>query len=565
MPSYPPSSRFEFDQSLTLYADFVDATFPGASVFVGGQESEAFAFEAGYLDPVTLQPSALLLSQTYADEYRLEVSPDGLRTGLKARDALSGFVDGQYRRLFLRSQPTNTDVDERTGEMAVGGIPFYVAATWWASAIAAQICQDFGLTCKWEAPDYVYQEDFSAVGPAMQQLLKLLEPFRAIPAFQADVFTEGTTITIRTRTGAFTPTPNCTLSVYDARISQLVIRRRPGIHYGKVTLLGIYGQYQDGGVLPNPAVFDYEVEDPPLITLDEFQRPTAQVLRTTTYRAPLNLVVKEVEQKLVNQELAEETTTTNVYEELVFRGGVPNHPKLLHQVKSTKSQVKYPNGSTQFTESSREDTTYAYSGQGYQEAVTTTKKKLNARLGIMDVQEIQVKTLRRTSDLEAEQATTTYKPDPKTGALIIQQTQTQRSAGFMPGGPKPPQPATAGSGDPNAGKEQIKIEHWISTTDPLGQDVTYSNIHMTMADLSRIRDQFIWFNQRWTWELEFDCAAMPWIKKGVVVQLTGLEDAGGTPIPLQPALVDECRITYDGGQETSSFTAHVLARYWAAG
>jgi hypothetical protein len=135
-------------------------------------------------------------------------------------------------------------------------------------------------------------------------------------------------------------------------------------------------------------------------------------------------------------ELVKEELTTNSHEDIIFRGGVPNQPKRLSQTKANFSNVKMAAGGTYWAESKRDVTSYGYNAYGYQEAVTTKKLELNTRLSVMDVKEIQVKTLKETSQLETEQSTSTYKPDKTTGILSLQDTQTQRSAGLMPAGPK---------------------------------------------------------------------------------------------------------------------------------
>ena len=196
---------------------------------------------------------------------------------------MNQLLDQQYRMLFLRNRPGITNTDERTGEPAVDGIPFEVGQ-FWASEIATIICEHYGLKCQWSAPDYILQTDFQGVGRPIDLLNALVEPFQSLPAFQADIFCVGTTVYVRARTGTFTADPNCTMSAHDARISRLTIRKKRGPTYGKITLLGIYGMWKEGGFLRNPVAFDYTVTMP--MPYRRAEAVTRQVIRSTTYRSP---------------------------------------------------------------------------------------------------------------------------------------------------------------------------------------------------------------------------------------------------------------------------------------
>lgn len=567
MTDHPAADRFEVDQSASSLADRVEASFPGGAVFRQASHLQPFGFECGYLDPETGEPISVEVLSGYATEFRLDVGPTAIISRVAVLDGMRLLMDRNYRRLFLRARPTVTDIDERTGEAAVGGIPFSVGE-WWAAAIAREICDDYGLKCQWQAPDYLYQGDFSAVGRPADLLRQLVEPFQSVPAFTVDLFAIADTIYIRARAGALVADPNCTFSIHDARISRLSILKRRGPVYGKLTLLGQAGQWVSGGMIGTPMVYDYD-ESSSVPTLDEHGTVTGRIIRTTTYRAPLRLVIRESQQTLARNpqtlglELVEETVTTNVYEDILFRGGVPNHPRLYSQTKSVHANVTTETGDTEWAEKNRDATTYGYDAVGYQEAVTSKKLEYNTRDKSMDVKEVQVKSLRQTSQLETEQATSIFKPDKTTGVLSLQSTDTQRSAGLMPAGPKPPMPITAGSGDPNAGREQIRLEFWINESDPEAVDVVYSNVHMTEADLRRILEQYRWASGKWEYELRFDAVSMPWLRKGAVLQLTGLLDADGTAIPLGPAIVEDLRLTYDESGENPSMTSQVTARYWA--
>jgi hypothetical protein len=93
--------------------------------------------------------------------------------------------------------------------------------------------------------------------------------------------------------------------------------------------------------------------------------------------------------------------------------------------------------------------------------------------------------------------------------------------------------------------------------------VNYSNPNLTEDDLRHILAQYQWASGKWQYELSFEAVAMPWLRKGSVLQLTGLLDADGTAIPLGPAIVEELRGSYDESSATPSSTISVTARWWA--
>jgi hypothetical protein len=104
------------------------------------------------------------------------------------------------------------------------------------------------------------------------------------------------------------------------------------------------------------------------------------------------------------------------------------------------------------------------------------------------------------------------------------------------------------------------LEFTISS-DPEAREVRYPNGNLSAEDLAFIEAQLREASELWEVEATFQANAMPWLRRGAVLELTGLLAEDDTPIPLQPALVVESTIRY---AETAppSLLGDVRAVWW---
>jgi hypothetical protein len=96
------------------------------------------------------------------------------------------------------------------------------------------------------------------------------------------------------------------------------------------------------------------------------------------------------------------------------------------------------------------------------------------------------------------------------------------------------------------------------------KDVTYHNPHLAQEDLDFIAGQFRSASGLWRYELSMQYVAMPWLRKGHVLEITGLKDAAGRAIPIGPALVTSQTLNYDEGSQSPQMVSSLQAVWWTA-
>jgi hypothetical protein len=275
-------------------------------------------------------------------------------------------------------------------------------------------------------------------------------------------------------------------------------------------------------------------------------------------------------------QLSKDETRLNEWEPIqTTDSGVVNQPRQLMQTVTT-SGISPRDTGKHWRVLTQEITYYAYGGMGilatdmfgnnltgFQSMTTTRRWEANIQLNILEEKERTVRTLKESGNLQTEEVTSTYRASGSTGAFYLSDTRSVTSAGVPPGGPRPDRSVMIGGTgvDP---REQLSVEAWISTG-VYAKDVTYNNRNLTQEDLDYIAAQFQAASGLWAYEMTLTYASMPWIRKGDVLQLTGLlAEDGTTPIPLGPALVVEQRLTYDESSASPSMLSTLRAVWWAA-
>ncbi len=86
---------------------------------------------------------------------------------------------------------------------------------------------------------------------------------------------------------------------------------------------------------------------------------------------------------------------------------------------------------------------------------------------------------------------------------------------------------------------------------------------MSSADLAYIADLYAEANMLWETEIDFDALAIPWLRKGSILKITGHTDENGQDIPLGNALVYQLVSDYDPTGAKRA-VASVRAVFWSA-
>jgi len=558
------SNRFEIDSTLDLAADGYRADLNSPDAFHDASSADTVKLTAGFKDADENSFRVGCLDGGI-DEYVLTQTKDQVSVSIQGRDNLSKMLDRNYTRLFLRQEP-----------IPPPAIPYEVGL-FRASEIAARVAAEVGLSLAWLCRDYTMLEDFSATGRPVDILKKLVEPWSQVPALAVDIFNQGDAVIVRERQLVMAADPMATYTVKDARIKTLKYRKRRGPLFGTVTLLGkLESKQAISGIVPGQQPTDppgpvrpWEVEDTRVHdTKDERGQVTASTQVTTVYRMPDKLVLSITERTFTRtssgaMDKTAEKITANEWEASIYNEtGPANRPRQLRETLNVRG-IHQSDKSKTFRDLSQQITEFAYDGAGFQSMTFTRKWEINLKTKKLEESERLEKILSDTEDLKVRQATTIFKPT-KLGKWYVKDVDTQTSAGYRPAGFRPPKPEKEGTGitsSADTAKEAIKLERTLST-DPLAQDVSYSNANLTAEDLACIMAKFEAVSGLWEHEITLEYLAMPWLRKGHVLSLTGLVDSAGRSVPLAPALVTDLSLTYDEAK-SREMVSTLTARYWA--
>lgn len=587
---------FSIDASLALPTDGYEAQLASSALVRSSTLPETVTLRAGLQDRAT--GTVYSVGQLEGGIDKLVFRKDGrsLTASIRGTDRLALLLERRVRKLYLRQQPP-------TGHTPT--IP-YAVGLFTAQEVARELVEAAGLSLSWECRDYRLLVDFEATGRAIDVLRTLVEPWSQVEALRVDIFAQGETVVCRPR--ALTLVPDHTETITGARISDFTVEVSRGPVYGTVTLYGrqvprySYGvqQSQEEEETPTPEAPPPEPGQPiepwelTLTACPESRDeagPTSRVITETTYRMPDKLVTRIHEHTLQRDGdgaaspmvAVSEREIVNEWEESVYSDqGRTNTPRQLRQIINLYGVHKHDEEQT-WRQLAQEVTTFGRDAEEYRELTTTVKWDLDLTLGYLVPAEKVVKTLRDVEHMKVEQLTTIYKPRASTMLTGYEQhtdwyvatTDRQEQMGLRPDGPPPPPPPVCvprREEDEEEGieagaqgvLEAIRVEDTLSE-DPTAVDVSYSSPHLTEEDLRFILAQYQAISGLWRYTIRLTGVAMPWLRKGNVLHLTGLlAEDGVAEIPLQPALITEAQLSYSESGSPPAFLRTMTLEYWGA-
>lgn len=553
-------TRFDVQSDLDIAADGYNVAVAGAAEFLAAALGQQMTLAAGLVDPATGTPYTVQHVVGRIDEYALNTTPSSITAALRGRDQMALLLEGTFKKVYFRSQP-----DQKTQDALAEKDTAWTVGDYTARQVAKQVVEAQGLALAWQARDYALFETFEAVGNAAEILRRLVEPWQQVPMFRADLFAEGGTIVVRERLNPFAPV-DLTITAKDARRSQLAIRKRPTQPYGRVRLTG---RAEPVGLTPGGGLIVWQPSEVTIErvsqTFDANGAPLTRVNRSETYRMPEKVLLRWIEkehaisggtEKLMRHEEGQNDWEATLYDQR----GPSSQPRQLRQDKLLKG-IHPDDPQKTFQEIAREEVFFGYEEEGFQSITTTKKSELDLAAKKIRETERVVKTLKEVEHLKVEERTATYAVD-ENGNLTRKREDTQVSAGLAPGGRRPPRTLVSGGAQTDKSREPVVLEEVIST-DARARDVSFANPHLSRADLTYLMDKFRRASGKWEYELDMSGVAVPWLRKGSVVHITGLVDAdGATPIPLQPALVVEHVLAVDESGPQPSMTSRVKAVFW---
>lgn len=569
---------FDLDSTLELVGDQFTVAFVGSEPLRTKTKTDTVTITVGFLDP---NGNPLVLSQIVdgpTDEFEVVVTPEAITGSKRGRDAgakiLDQFFKKRYRRLPVApvlesaAAPPGPTIPEETGQFS-------------AKQIAEEAVASTGLSLVWGVRDYILMQDFTASGRVIDTLRTLIRPWTWLEPYKADITIQGTTVVIRARDPATLPETSLTLA--EARRSSMTIRVRRTRKYGTVTLRG---RAEASELVPNPdptiaGVGSVSIQGEQTETkTDEAFGPTGELIsRVTTtgvYGMPSHNLLRQTRESYGIIEgsgltLIEREQITNQWEAVAIDTAGPVQQNI------QKAQLATTHGFDEdgiWRITGQKETGYAYDTLGFLSGQSTLTKAYNSETLRLEDNELVVKTLRDIDSLLVEQTTETYAYQevevPGFGTsrrAVIQHRETQTQGGHRPGGPgrgKPRHGQLAAGVQSAGGAQPIELSQTISS-DADAVDIEESDPNLTADDLAYLMAQFVAASDLWEYEVLFDGVNMPWIHRGMYLQITEIpSEIVGVFIDLPVLLVTEVLASYNEASAEAKSTVKIRAFGWRA-
>ena len=565
-------TSFTLKSSLQQPTDQWEAEIPGPLEFTLIDPDRTVALEIGLEDSTGAIQSIRAMTSGVVDEYRLELQAKSQISHLKGRDAGAALLEEEFHAIYQRfpGQPITTEVDVTV-----------LVGVFRAQAVAEDVIRSAGLVPMWQCRDYELWEDFDATGRKIDILQRLVEPWCSVEPSRVDIWVDGTTVYLRSR-AAFPVAPDYVLAMDAAGVAphakclNVNIRKTRLPIYGEVSLQGreqpadIGNDFDptsgDSGVASNfvtiiPFVRSVDEDGGVTFTPGTLTQRSASrsyqngaiiaiVETLSTYQIPGQVLIETRKNtySLVDgiMKLVKTDVKGTDYQPFKYdaRGQI-NSPLPLREFSRVFSYVDEDvNGVTQtvFKQNAEETTSYAYDEDNYLTTASTLKRVdqdgvlVNESLIIKHYQDIaplfyQIQTDRYAFEdeegFEANNDGSLLAVTRRVPVLLTSDETT--AAGHRPGGPNRPPQKPMGSDFGGIVSLPLSSVTTVSTN-VRAQNVSAGGRSMSAADLAYIQAQHDEASGLYEAELSFTALSMPNLKRGSIIQLTGIEDEDGSGI-----------------------------------
>ena len=588
-----PTKSFRIQSNLGLPADQFDADLTSHTDFIGAKETDRISLSMGLRKSDGTEVTIGHIKDGVVDEYILKLTPNGLIVSVRGRDPMAVLLDRNVNKTYVRAATqggfaTRTNADASIKTLAPELAP---VGRYRASEIAADVLAEVSSTLQlsWQVRDYEWRDgDFNASGRPLDILRQLADPWNQAEQSPVDVFVQGDSIIVLNRPPVPPADAGYRFHVRDARIKDFTWIRRPPRRLGRVILEGMLIQKVGtlGVATGEPSNPTLDIEERNIREVENSEEgiirgPDGLIIATTSstmrYRMPDGVLLFQVKsthtQRGNGLDLTQRETVTNTWETVEYdQGGRPLKQPNQLSGQTTIEGIHPSDKSGTFQVLRTEDQGFDYDSDGYLKMTAVLKKELNLKSRLLEKRELVTRNYRDTGPGFVELTTSTFRFNSKANRFDAGQHEVVTNGGVRPGGPGRSKiifiPKNA-NGNPNPGAPDtgmlvpVQLEKVIST-DPKAVDFTYSNPNLTLEDLEVIMVQLEEGSSLWETELSFMAVSMPWLRRGSVIFLYGLEAADGTPIVLKPAVVVEVNTNYDESSATPSMLSQVRAVYWSS-
>lgn len=570
------------DSTVELMADHYSAeVIPGSDLFINANFANRITFAFGLLDGSGNPLTITHIKDGVIDEYELRARPNTQILNLRGRDAMALVLDCEFDKTYIRAgYLANGQYDEATqsqiqaagpktiqmngSTISIPALKFAVGH-FTAKQIAQDVAKQVGLDLVWQVRDYELQSTFTASGRAIDTIRKLVEPWTQVEQYRADVFMQGKTIIIRHRQLPTAPfKADYTFDISQMRRSELTLRKRFTREIGVLTLVGRLEPVATNFL----TVINSDGEDEVEVVQETIVPPTGadptekRIVTATRYLVPQQLVTRQFKDVYAPHRV-EHSETFNEYDDSEVG-------KLLR--KSTTTTDKWDEDISSLAAFERttqyntyDDITFLLRNQ------TTVFESAPSVSGLANyvASKMITKIIYDVAPNMCEERITEYAPSAgmSDGAAAasssafwdIVRQDSQIQAGHRAGG----------SGRktifiPNFPGSSTNVEvRTVLNTLPCDAPFSYSNPNLSLQDLQFLNSLFVAADAfDFEWEVMFTGVAMPWLQKGLIIQITGFTDADGNPVTLPPVYITEARSTYDESKKDASYTTQCRAFAW---
>lgn len=559
-----PVAAITVDQTVQMVSDQWELALNSSDPWRARSSVSSVDLSFGLINALGDPDLVKVVKEGKVDEWELEFRPDQIVGRMRGRDPMAYALDIAQKISYITGgRPFVPPPPEKLppGLRPIPGVTtrIYKPGAWRASTVIRDLAERVGLDCSYQAPDYVLREDVEVDGAVNGAIQQIIAPFCNFEPFKVDVWTEGKTLMVRQRQGLVEspgplgPLPGTlnTVSVHDARITQLMIRA----HF-----LGFIRIFQATGAFLSCA--DANATDFTTSQYESFDGTNN--LRTTvtaTTRRKDSAVLSETEEvyNLDTFEFVSRKTTTHTWDALELDSNckIVNSPLERGSQSLIESRSDPANGGDgAIRQTSRITMAKVYDTDDFLVLqVTGTETAENTAGATMKPSAREVSRFFDNGSKQWTQHTTKYSIDGD-GKSTVDSSGSGPASGTRPGGPGRAPKETAGG--TRAFKNAI-----IDLVTPGAKDFSFENPSMTQDAINTIYEQAVASSGAQEYEVQFTAAHIPWIKKGMMLKLTGLfyED-GVTPVDLPNMLVLDSRIIHTESGSPSSLV-QVKCLFWS--
>lgn len=571
--------RFEIDSTVEFPSDHFAVSFVGSDPFRNKTASDTVDLSIGLLSGTGAPQVISFIENGITDEFEIVILPAAITGTKNGRDGIASALDGFFEKRYYRFPETVPEYPPRdptthqpipqedSTHTPLPPPPPGVSGIFMASQIAREAAASVGIGLVWGCPDYELVENFFATGRVIDTINNLVQPFTMVSPFRADIYSEGTTLIIRPRNPS--RAPDFTITLAAAKRETATLRVRKTQLYGQVWLTGApepLNQNSSGIWIEGEETFR---------TVDEARDANDQILSRVeteeTKITPTGQTKRKVVTSYVAQDgggsvlkLTDRTTTTNEYTIGTFGIAGPIQPKVL---KSTQTKKEGYDDAGNFIVTEVYERGFSYDegiATGKQTTETELTKKLDQSVTppVLVPDLMKVKATKDNGYLLIEHVTTSYQfTQDNTGHYIpvFDRRDVQRQSGFRAGGPAA-LPRRTGSDRGDA----VRLVRTFST-DKKAVKVVQNFPNINLDGLKLIMAQFEHASGLWEYEVALAGVNMPWIRRGMYLQITDIEsEIPGTLIPLPVLLVTEVVTEYDESSLTPRSISKIRAFGWSS-